>query len=219
MINVCARCGLYVEEKEIRKQSGTVALAVCPHCGHGQPFRRLPLFVLTGASGAGKTAVGLELVKAQLRDESWVPECVYLEQDILWRDEFVGPENGYRAFRNMWLRVAKNVGQSGRPVVLCGSAVPEQYETCPERRYFAGIHYLALVCADDLLRGRLQARPGWRQSGSDAFLERMIAFNRWFREEGPDAEPSIKLLDTSLLSVRETAERVADWVRDRLPRG
>jgi hypothetical protein len=32
--------------------------------------------------------------------------------------------------------------------VLCGSAVPEQYEHCPERRYFTTIHTLALVCDD-----------------------------------------------------------------------
>lgn len=109
MFHVCPQCGLYDEEREIRQQAGELALAVCPHCGYGHLFRRLPLFMLTGASGAGKTAVGLELVNAQLRAEAWVPECVYLEQDILWRDEFVDPENEYRAFRTVWLRVAMNV--------------------------------------------------------------------------------------------------------------
>jgi len=160
--------------------------------------------VITGASGAGKTAVGLELVDAQLRAESWAPDCVYLEQDILWREEFVDPENEYRAFRNMW--------QAGRPVVLGGSAVPEQYERCPERRYFSAIYYLALVCDDDLLRERLLGRPGWRRSGSAAFLDRMLVFNGWFRENAAAAEPGIALLDTSALSVRESAMQVAAWI-------
>ena len=216
MLNVCPQCGLYDEEKGVHRRAGDLALAICPHCGYGQLFRWLPLFVLTGASGAGKTAVGLELAGAQVRGESWAPDCVYLEHDILWRDAFADPENDYRGFRNMWLRVAKNVGQAGRPVVLCGSAVPEQYEDCPERRYFSRVHYMAFVCNDDLLRERLVARPDWRRSGSAAFLEQMVAFNRWFWENGQRTEPKIELLDTSVLSVRETARRVADWVQTGL---
>jgi hypothetical protein len=216
MLNVCSQCGLYADEKAIDPQAGELCLAVCPHCGHGHLFRRLPLFVLTGASGAGKTAVGAELVNARLRDEPWVPDCVFLEQDILWREEFVDPEKGYFAFRNLWLRLAKNVGQTGRPIVLCGSAVPEQYETCPERRYFSTMHYLALVCDGGLLRERLLARPGWRHSGSDTFIAQMIAFNRWFVEHGQSAEPAIELLNTSKLSVCNTARRVAAWIQSRL---
>jgi hypothetical protein len=179
----------------------------------------LPLFVLTGASGAGKTAVSLELARVQLEGAPWAPDCVLLEQDILWRDEFTDPENDYYAFRNMWLRVAKNVAQGGRPVLLCGSAVPEQYEACTERRYFTVIHYLALICNDERLRERLAARPGWRQSGDASFLERMLAFDRWFREHARDASPPIALLDVTDLSVRESAERVAHWIRGCLSRG
>lgn len=219
MLNVCPHCGLYAADKEICRQAGALARAVCPHCGHGHSFRRLPLFVITGASGAGKSVVCLELLDAQLRDEAWVPACVYLEQDMLWRDEFADPEGGYRAFRNLWLRLAKNVGQAGRSVVLCGSVVPEQYETCPERRYFSDIHYLALVCDKDRLCERLMARPGWRQSGSPAFLERMVDFNRWFLEYEPGREPRITLLDTSALSVHETARSVAGWIQSHLLTG
>jgi hypothetical protein len=219
MFNVCSQCGCYAEEKDIRRQDGGLALAICPHCGQGRLFRQQPLFVLTGASGAGKTAVCLELVHARLRGEPWAPECVYLEQDILWRDEFIDSENGYRAYRNTWLRVAKNVGQAGLPVVLCGSAVPEQYEACPERRYFTTIHYLALVCDDKLLRERLAVRPGWRRSGDTAFLDQMSAFNRWFRENGQDSEPGITLLDTSTYSVGETARQTAEWIQTRVREG
>jgi hypothetical protein len=221
MLNVCPRCGLYAEEKRIEPQAGRagIAIAICPHCGHGQAFRHLPLFVLTGASGVGKTAVCLELTRAQLAGVPWVPDCVFLEQDILWRPEFADPEGDYYAFRNTWLRVAKNVGQCGRPVVLCGSAVPEQYEACPERRYFTVVHYLALICDDDLLQERLRARPRWRRSDGAIFLDRMADFNRWFRERTRCAEPPIVLLDTTGLSVRESAEQVVGWIRACLQEG
>ena len=126
---------------------------------------RLPLFVLTGASGAGKTAVCLALAAK-------MSECVFMESDVLWRTEFATPDDGYRAYRNLWLRVAKNINQAGRPVVLCGSAIPEQFEGCPERRYFSTIHYLAMVCDDNVLMERLLSRPGWRGRPSRALFRR-----------------------------------------------
>ena len=220
MFNVCPQCGLYSEDKVIEPKDDPygIALAVCLHCGYGHPFRRHPLFVLTGASGSGKTAICVELTRAQLAGAAWVPECVFLEQDILWRDEFVDPQHGYRGFRNMWLRVAKNVGQCGWPVVLFGSAVPEQCEACPERRYFAAIHYLALVCDDDLLLQRLQDRPGWRGSSDAAFLDRMVGFSHWLQENAQHTRPPMSLLDTTGPSVRRSAEKVASWIRAYLPR-
>jgi hypothetical protein len=227
MHNVCLQCGLYSEDKVIKPQDDLrrIALAICPYCGYGHPFRRQPLFALTGASGAGKTAICLELVRAQLEGAlrvpsgQGVPDCVFLEQDILWRDEFADPENNYRAFRNLWLRVAKNVGQAGRPAVLCGTALPKQYEACPERRYFTAIHYLALICDDDLLRERLETRPGWRRSGSATFLAQMVEFNRWLLENAQHTQPPMTLLDTTALSVRQSAEQAAGWIWGCLGKG
>ena len=215
MFNVCPRCGLYAEDKTIQPQDGPndVAVAVCPHCGHKHLFRRLPLFVLTGASGAGKTAVCLELATAQVSGAKWALDCVYLEQDILWRTEFADPENGYRVFRNTWLRLAKNIAQGGRPVVLSGTAVPEQYEACPERRYLTVIHYLALICDDGMLRQRLAARPEWRRSSDAGFVDRMVEFNRWLGENAQGTHPPISVLDTTGLPISETAKQVAGWIR------
>ena len=119
MFNVCPHCGLYTDEKAIDPDG---PFAICPHCGYRHRFVRLPLFIVTGASGAGKTATCVRLAPQ-------MAECVCLEADIFWRQEFNTPENDYRAFRNLCLRLAKNIGQSGRPVALFGSAVPAQYET------------------------------------------------------------------------------------------
>lgn len=203
MFNVCPGCGEYSVEKTI---DPTGPFAVCGHCGHRHRFLQLPLFVITGASATGKTTVCLSLQPS-------LPECIVLECDILWRSEFANPENGYRTFRDMWLRVAKNVGQAGRPVMLCGSAIPEQYESCAERRYFTTIHYLALVCDDDELVRRLRARPGWRSSSEPGFIQDMLGFNQWFRDSARDTQPSMTLLDTTHLTVQETIDRTVRWIR------
>jgi predicted kinase len=207
MFNVCPSCGIYSEEKSIDPQG---PFAICPHCGYGHRFVQLPLFVITGASGTGKSTVCLDLVAE-------VPECVCLECDIFWRPEFATPEDNYRGFRNLCLRVAKNIGQSGRPVVLTGSAIPEQYEVCPERMYFAETHYLAMVCEDETLVKRLQDRPGWRKSAEPETLRRMVEFNRWFFENAHNTKPPMTLLDTTGFSIEQSVERVAGWIRSRLP--
>jgi hypothetical protein len=206
MFNVCPSCGTYSVEKEIDPKE---SVAICPTCGYRHPFFRLPLFILTGASGVGKTAVCLRLPAV-------LPECVTLESDILWRKEFDEPATSFRAYRDLWLRVAKNVGQSGRPVVLGGTALPEQFETCPERRYFAAIHYLALICDDAVLADRLHARPNWRASGSAEFIDRMIQLNRWLVDNASRTDPPMTLLDTTGSTVEDSVGQVAAWVRAKL---
>jgi hypothetical protein len=207
MFNVCPQCGAYADEKTIDARG---PFAICPGCGYAHRFERLPLFILTGASGAGKSAIGLALMSAQ-RD------CVIMESDILWRPEFDTPEDGYRGYRNLWLRVAKNIGQAGKPVALVGSAIPEQFEPCPERRYFSEIHYRALICDDDVLVERLRARPAWRGSGEASVTATMLDFNRWLREHAATTTPPMTLLDTSRLSVAQSVAETLAWMRQHWP--
>jgi gluconate kinase len=167
------------------------------------------LFILTGASATGKSTLCLELATR-------LSDCVCIECDILWRPEFATPKDNYHTFRDLCLRVAKNVAQASRPVLLCGSAIPEQYENCPERRYFSATHYLALVCDDEELISRLQSRPAWRQSSTREFIATMLQFNRWFKTNARNTQPPMTLLDTTHLSINQCVERVANWVHSQL---
>lgn len=206
MFNVCPGCGEYSVEKSI---DPTGPYAVCQHCHYAHPFLMHPLFLISGASGTGKTTVCLSLV-------SMLTECVVLEKDILWGMVKSSPAENYSSWSNVWLRVAKNVGQSGRPAVLCGTALPEHFEVCPERRYFSTLYYLTLVCDDDLLVERLQGRPEWRQTHTPEFLEDMVQFNRWLKANASLSRPPMTLYDTSHGDIDETVKYVAKWVRERL---
>ncbi|QHT60949.1 AAA family ATPase [Paenibacillus lycopersici] len=199
MFNVCPSCGEYRVDKTIR-QTKDGACAICPSCNHPHPFLRLPLFVVTGASGTGKSTLALQL-------SNLTKDVVVMETDILWDNRYNEPETNYRAYREMWLRTAKNIAQAGKPVVLCGTAMPDQLENCEERRYFEAIHYIALVCESRLLEERLKRRPSWRASGSDEFVQAMVGYNQWLIGHGPANTPAIATLDTSMDSTEESARK------------
>ncbi len=215
MFNVCPGCGEYSVEKRVDPTSEKTAVAICPTCGHPHPFRRQPLFIVTGASGTGKTTVGLEL-------GALLPECVVLDGDILWCkpfEELEATDADAHPFRTLWLRMAKNIGQAGRPVVLLGSALPEQFESSPERRYFDRIQYLTLVCSADVLDQRLRARRAWRNSGTDEVRQNMQNFNRWLRENAATTTPPMAVVDTTSMSIEAAVDSVAKWVRTALGDG
>jgi broad-specificity NMP kinase len=202
MFNVCPNCGEYRADKIVEPEG---AYAVCPSCNYRHKFIRLPLFILNGASGAGKTTTCLVLT-ARAKD------LVVMESDILWRDEFNQPATDYRDYRETWLRVCKNISQVGKPVMLCGAGVPAQFEQCVERRYFSAIHYLALVCDDEVLAKRLRDRPAWRESSGDDYIARHVAFNGWLKNNASSTEPPMTLVDTSEITVEESVKRVEEWV-------
>ena len=176
--------------------------AICTHCGHARPFLRLPLFQVTGASGSGKTRVCRDLPSA-------LPECVILDQDILLSGL------PWEQHRRNWLRVAMNIHQGGRSVVFVATQLPDHYEPLPERAWFSDIHYLALVCDNEVLARRLRERPAWRGMSDDRIRE-MQSFNQWLITHGTATSPPLTLLDTTEGHPSATVAVVASWVRHLL---
>lgn len=207
MFNVCQRCGHYHAAKEIDPRGPD---AICPACGQRHRFRQLPLPLVCGPSGGGKTAVLQRLLGR-------VENAVLLEGDLLWRPEFNHPDDNYRDFFETWLRLAKNINQSGRPTVLfIAGAIPPNVEPCIERRYFSRTSYLALACSDEVLEARLHARPSWRESGGADFVAAQVRFNHWLMANGAETSPSITLLDTTDASEGDTAMAVARWIEGQI---
>jgi adenylate kinase family enzyme len=164
--------------------------AVCPQCGGaGDAAALRPLFIVTGASGSGKTAV-LAPLASRLQGR-----CVTFDADMLM--DAAGPLGDSR-----WLAIAHCVAQSGMPTALLGPFIPGHLEEFPARRWVADIHVITLDCPDELRRTRINARPPWRSRD----IEEQVEFGRWLRRNIPDR------VDTSSGTPDDTAAAIAAWI-------
>lgn len=132
------------------------------------PSKKQPLFIISGASCAGKSTMCEQLFK----DEK---NYIVMESDLLWNNIYNTHEDDYNTYRKLWMRVCANISQIGLPVVLCGSAVPKQFESKIERSLFTEIYYLAIVCDDEVLEHRM--RNG-RRVMDEIWIKSSIEFNR-----------------------------------------
>jgi RNase adaptor protein for sRNA GlmZ degradation len=171
----------------------------CASCGAVTEVPALPVFVVTGASGVGKT-----MVIAPLR--RLLPECEVFEGDPISQIAALG----WDVFGDTWLRIAHGVALNGRSTVLCTSLLPDQLESLPARKLLGPIHFCNLDCPGDELAARLRARPSWRHSSTEEVILTHQRFAAWLREH---IDPT---WDTSTLTPEEAAERIAAWIRPQL---
>ena len=213
MFSVCTKCGEWQPTRSLRVDGAVTSQAFlsCDTCYYEMAFAYLPLLIVTGASGTGKST----LCHAMAGNTE---QLVTLDSDILWGIAYTAPDEWPQYFE-MWLRLCLNIHLSGRSVLLFGAGLnPQNIESCPNRRYFSDVHYLALTCDEEILRSRLTARPAWRNSGTPKALEEQLNYNRWFLQqpiEDPPLFPAMTTLDTSNLSVAETHRAADSWWRQK----
>lgn len=205
---ICQRCGASSAMGAVTAEPKGWAVATCPRCGHRHRFRHLPLFVLTGASGTGKTTT-CELLQHTL------PECIVLDSDVLLAALKSFAASDVQRYWDQWLRLILQIHQAGKPVLVCGTVLPHHLESAPDRDGIAVIHYLALVCEESELERRLRVRPAWR--GCDtAFIVEHVRFDRWWRDRDGEENARVELLDTTGGTPLGTAGSVRAWVHQRL---
>jgi adenylate kinase family enzyme len=199
MLNICFKCKGYSVEKEISEDG---KLMTCPFCGYTQEIKRMPLFIITGASGVGKTSISAQLF---LKEKNYI----VLERDILWNNAFINPDNDNNEYSELWLRMCKNISQIGKSVVLCGCSTPQEFDNCLERRYFSEIYYLTVVCDNDILLMRLTE---YRNVKSQEWIDSSISFNEWLKDNAQKTTPKMHIFDNSHISIEESAKVVDDWI-------
>jgi hypothetical protein len=172
----------------------------CRCCGAESPLPALPLFVVTGASGTGKTTITEPL-------RPLLPGCLVFETDVILHVAALG----WDTWRNTWLQLAHAGALGGQATVLTGSLTPDQLERLPGRRLIGPIHFALLDCPDDVLATRLRARPAWRGTSSEAKITENQRFAAWLRAS------ITPCFDTSTASAADVADQIAAWVRARLP--
>jgi hypothetical protein len=198
VMHYCQSCDQPVVMEHDRGQ------AVCPQCGRADEHAALgPLFVVTGASGSGKTAVLAPLARML------AGRCVTFDVD--WLLDSAQTLSGsqpidWAAFRDAWLSVAHGVAQCGLATVLLGPFIPEHLQGLPARRWTGDIHFIVLDCPDELRRVRIAARPPWRSRD----IEEQVAFGQWLRRNIPER------VDTSAGAPEDTATAVSAWITRHL---
>jgi len=157
-------------------------------------MKKLPLFVVTGSSGTGKTTV-CSLVRELL------PDFDVFDMDIINNVD-------WQIAKANWLRIAYSISLSGRGTVLCGTMVPENIESADHKDKFDRILYINLHCNDSTREERLKAR-GWKDSVINEYKD----FANWLIQNSNIAfDPPMPTINTSELTPEEVAQEIKDWV-------
>jgi hypothetical protein len=158
-----------------------------------------PLFVVSGAPGAGKSMVFRELVGAA---EGMVVVDVdeLLEEGRILGMLIAAPESEpvWPAYRRMWRRITDIPRRAGHPVLFFSPDTPSDVD--------GATAHLLLDCADESRAGRLQSR-GWNLDQITLALEDAHLYRTQFEMAvyTDDADPAM------------VAARVLEWAKTMMP--
>ncbi|MBB6669778.1 AAA family ATPase [Cohnella nanjingensis] len=159
---------------------------------------KLPLFIVTGSSGSGKTYVISELRRI-------MPEFDVFDPDNL--RGFIDYDDWPNVL-NIWIRFARNIAESGRMTILCGTIMPWDMEKCVDFDCFRHVYYLNLHCSDEIREKRLRER-NW----PDEMIQRYTSFaSRLIEISDEFYNPPMPTIDTTNTDVAEVAIQIKEWV-------
>lgn len=120
--------------------------------------------------------------------------------------DFIGHD--WEKMRNIWLRVARNVAQSGRMTIICGTMMPWDIEKCTDYPHFKHVYYLNLHCNAEVREQRLRDR-NW----SVDMIETHKDFAEKLLEIADTAyNPPMPTIDTTETDVTIVASAIKEWV-------
>ncbi len=195
MIGNCPNCGNYHWQKEISEDRKRI---ICIQCNHQWNFNSLPLFILTGCSGVGKTTTAQELLQRETN-------YIVMDADILYNIMPHETEEDLQNWVEHIMEFSLTIMQSGKPLLWTIAGALDKFEVTYHRRFFSNIYYLALVCSKEALEKRMMEG---RQITNEDWICSSIDYNRWFMENGTLPSGNIDTFDIT----KKTVSEVADYV-------
>ncbi len=200
MIEICIHCGNQKGKKEMIGNK-----IRCPKCGAEWEFRSMPLFILTGCSGVGKTTTAIEIMRKKV-------DFVVLDADIF--SCFVDWENEKSC--NDWVEtmvnISRDIMQSGKPVLWTMAGCLDRFPKASGSSYFSQIYCLALVCENEALRKRMQEG---RKITNENWINSSCDYNRYFMEHDRIGDLEYEKIDITEMEPKEVAGYLVEWVRQR----
>lgn len=198
MIGICPKCGNHKWDKTVADGKVT-----CPDCKHSWSYRALPLFILSGCSGVGKTTTAIEIMQR-------TDDIVVLDVDIFCGVQNATTQEDYRRRVDTVEALSRNISQSGKPVLwtMAGNLdmLPDSYNT----RFFSGIRCLVLTTDEDSLVKRMKEGRGITDK---SWIEGSIGYNEYLRTHNSLGGLEYEKLDVTDRSPTEVADAVIEWYR------
>lgn len=201
MVDICPQCGNYDWDKTVDGNK-----IICPKCGHSWAFWKLPLFVVTGASGVGKTTTVQAL-------QGFTRDFVCLDGDMFYNIMPHETEEDYMAQTEQMMAFARNVSQCGRPTVWARAGNIHQLAKAYGTRFFSSVYVLALVCSEEELRGRMTVG---RKISDEGWIQSSVDYNRYFWEHQDIGGVAYERLDVGDIALLEAARKVDLWLKNKM---
>ena len=201
MIGICGKCGNHKWDKIIKDEKIT-----CPECNHSWSYLSLPLFILSGCSGVGKTTTAIEIMHSQT-------DVVVLDADIFCGVQQASTENDYRNRIDTLESLSRNISQCGKPVLWTVAGNLDMIPSSYNAQFFSGIHCLVLVTDENSLRDRM---INGRGIADHNWIEGSVGYNKYLSEHDSLGELKFERLDITNKTPAEVAQAVIDWYQKYL---
>ncbi|MBD3922011.1 AAA family ATPase [Paenibacillus sp. PR3] len=167
----------------------------------------LPLFIVTGASGVGKTTVMQHL-------RAMMPEFVVFSTD---NDNFgsTAAKLEYQDRYNLLLHMAYAIAQSGRGTIICGTVMPWDAQKCDTYSNFSEVCFINLHCDDATRNSRLRNRAD-SATWTDEMLQQHEQFAQWLLDNADTAyDPPMPIVNTTDTPPSQVAEQIQQYIQLR----
>lgn len=165
---------------------------------------KLPLFIVTGASGVGKTTVMSELRKL-------LPDFDVFSTD----NDLFGSTSGkldYGDRYNILMNIARFVAMSKRGSIICGTFMPWDAEKCDAYSSFSPVCFINLHCDDATRANRLRNRED-SAMWNDEMLGKHSEFAQWLLDNAETAyNPPMPTIDTADTPPHEVAKAIKAYI-------